>query len=84
MQSAFGVLRNGQQIEQSVELHDCDFFSVDEYQFYFKEGKIYFDQTGLRINKIPVHEIRHCVNELEYPLFNRNTRIIKQLPDDKI
>ena len=84
VQSAFGVLRNGQQIEQSVELHDCDFFSVDEYQFYFKEGKIYFDQTGLRINKIPVHEIRHCVNELEYPLFNRNTRIIKQLPDDKI
>ena len=77
-------MRNGQQIEQSVELHDCDFFSVDEYQFYFKEGKIYFDQTGLRINKIPVHEIRHCVNELEYPLFNRNTRIIKQLPDDKI
>ena len=84
VQSAFGVLRNGQQIEQSVELHDCDFFSVDEYQFYFKEGKIYFDQTGLRINKIPVHEIRHCANELEYPLFNRNTRIIKQLPDEKI
>ena len=84
IKSAFGVLRNGQRIEESVELHDCDFFSVDEYQFYFKEGKIYFDQAGLQVKNIPVHEIRHRVNGLKYPLFNRNTRIKKQLPDDKI
>ena len=63
---------------------DCDFFSVDEYQFYFKEGKIYFDQAGLQVKDLPVHEIRHRVNGLKYPLFNRNTRIKKQLPDDKI
>ena len=31
-----------------------------------------------------MHEIRHRVNGLKYPLFNRNTRIKKQLPDDKI
>ena len=55
IKSAFGVLRNGQRIEESVELHDCDFFSVDEYQFYFKEGKIYFDQAGLQVKNIPVH-----------------------------
>ena len=84
IKSAFGVLRNGQRIEESVELHDCDFFSVDEYQFYFKEGKIYFDQARLQVKNIPVHEIRHRVNGLKYPLFNRNTRIKKQLPDDKI
>ena len=84
IQSSFGVLLNGQRIQKTADLHDCDFFSVDEYQFFYKNRKVYFDINNMEVRNIALHEIRHQVNNLKYPLFNRNTRIKKQLPDDKI
>ncbi len=84
VQSEYGVLLNGQNIQGTVELKDNDFFSVDEYQFYYKEGKIYFDKSGLEVNGVLLYEIQHPVNELRYPLFNRNTRIIRKFSDEKI
>lgn len=75
--SKYGVFVNGQRISNSQVVTDYSFFSVLGYSFYLKDNFIYYDNTyKIQINKglqgEPLHRTGSC---LEYPKFNRNTRL---------
>ncbi len=75
--SKYGVFINGQRIMRSQPISDYMFFSVLGYSFYLKENFIYFDsslkiQLNNNLHAEPLHRIGSC---LEYPKFNRNTRL---------
>lgn len=82
--SEYGVYLNGRKMQQKTELKDCDFFSVAEFHFYYRDRKIYFDKENLEVANGEIKELSVQSNQFHYPLFNRNTRIRKQLSDEKI
>lgn len=75
--SKYGVFVNGQRIMRSQPISDYMFFSVLGYSFYLKDNFIYYDcalklQLNNNLHGEPLHRIGSC---LEYPKFNRNTRL---------
>lgn len=81
----YGVYVNGIKVQASAELCDYDFFSFHQYSFYFKEGKIYTSKSsGIEVQTSGFSDIINSKSHLEYPKFNRNTRIKSIVPDDKI
>lgn len=81
----YGVFVNGERISGQKEIRDYDFFSIAGYSFYFKHGKLYttlsenMHISGLRESK----EVGYST-VLEYPKFNRNTRIQYEIPAEEI
>lgn len=82
--SEYGVYLNGRKMQQKTALKDCDFFSVAEFHFYYRDRKIFFDRENLEVANGAIKELSVQSNHFRYPLFNRNTRIRKQLSDEKI
>lgn len=82
--SDFGIYVNGQQFSGKTKLSDCDFFSIAEFSFYFKGGKVYFDKNNVKINNLNVEVINNENNTLQYPLYNRSTRVRRKFSDEKI
>lgn len=82
--SEYGVYLNGRKLMNKTELKDSDFFSVAEFHFYYKDRKIFFDRENLKVANGEMKEVSTHTNNFHYPLFNRNTRIKKQLSDEKI
>lgn len=82
--SEYGVYLNGQKMSQKTQLKDYDFFSVVEFHFYYRDKKIFFDKENLLVADGRMKELNIHTNQFKYPLFNRNTRIRKQLSDEKI
>lgn len=81
----YGVYVNGIKIQDSAEINDYDFFSITYFSFYYKDNKVYLSKS----NNIEIHtsgfsDIINSKSHLEYPKFNRNTRIKSIVPDDKI
>ena len=82
--SEYGVYVNGQKISQRTKLSEHDFFSIEEFSFYYKDNKLFFDKNNLLVADDKVKELNVHTNNFKYPLFNRNTRIRKKLSDEKI
>ena len=83
--SQYGVFVNGKRIEGSVELHSYDFFSVADFGFYYKEGKLYTDKTAsLEFHGLQFTDIKSKQSSLKYPEFHRNSRIHVKLNDEGI
>lgn len=82
--SEYGVYLNGRKMQQKTALKDCDFFSVAEFHFYYRDRKIYFDRENLEVANGAIKELSVQSNTLKYPLFNRNTRIQKRIATDTI
>lgn len=83
--SLYGVYINGTKLTKaSCELKDYDFFSMANYHFYYKQNKLYtnVDET-MRVIGLTYHTSK-TESVLEYPLFNRNTRINTVLPTTAI
>lgn len=81
----YGVFVNGERIIKQKEIKDCDFFSVVGYSFYFKQGKLHTTVSdNIHISDLP--EVRGEIQStvLEYPEFNRNTRIQYEIPKEEI
>jgi S-DNA-T family DNA segregation ATPase FtsK/SpoIIIE len=81
----YGFYINGVKAKNVAEIHNYDFFSIMGFSFYFKEERIYTSKS----NKIEIHtsgfyDITNSKSHLEYPKFNRSTRIKSVVPDDKI
>ena len=83
--SRYGVMYNGRRIAEPTILKDCDFFSIANFYFYFKDERLYFSKVAdIAFSGIShTDEVGHCVTS-EYPLFNRNTRIKTVLDTEKI
>lgn len=84
LHSEFGVYQNGQSVRGKVRLADYDFVAIADFSFFYKEGCIYFDREGVDIQNIKAEEQQPSKNSLVYPLFNRSTRLLCQLPEKEI
>lgn len=80
----YGIWVNGIPVKEKCVIHDCDFISIADYQFYYKNHFLYTDiNEKIRVNGITVS--RDGENScFEYPLFNRNTRIASKVPTEPI
>lgn len=83
IQSAFGVCRNGRQMQGEELLEDCDFISVADASFYYKEDLLYFDGRGIRAQGCKFMETTPH-SSFPYPLFVRNTRVQSRIEEEPI
>lgn len=80
--TVYGVYHNGKKADTGEEIKSGDFFSVSDYSFYYKNGKIWTEIrgdmgiTGLSFSDAPGHG--------DYPKFSRNTRLKTVVCDDEI
>ncbi|MBQ7582343.1 MAG: hypothetical protein IJU25_05945, partial [Lachnospiraceae bacterium] len=84
--SSYGIYKNGQRMQDgTATIHNRDFFSLGEYSFYYKDRLLYTTQSsGLTVNQMPSAIVRESKSALEYPKFNRNTRVLVKIPDEEI
>lgn len=83
--SKYGVFVNGVKINQSVELHNYDFFSIVGFSFYYKFGKLYTsDVNNMKISGLTSKPVSIHSTHFEYPKFNRNTRVQYVIPEDDL
>jgi S-DNA-T family DNA segregation ATPase FtsK/SpoIIIE len=81
----YGVYVNGIKIQDSAEINDYDFFSITQFGFYYREDKIYTSKSSnIEVHTSGFSDIINSKSHLEYPKFNRNTRIKSIVPDDQI
>ncbi len=83
----YGVFVNGRLVNKQKELHEYDFIFILEYAFYFREGHLYTDLSdanSIIINNLKPEKILEQKSTLEYPKFNRNTRVKTILSTDPI
>lgn len=85
IRSQYGVYRNGKQVESNTELKSYDFFSIANFSFYYRDGRLYTDRSS----KIVFHGVQFADfaegnGALQYPQFHRNTRIQIKQNEEKI
>lgn len=81
----YGLYVNGLKVRQKSEIKDYDFFSILGFSFYYKEGKLYTSSmSSMDIPSLLYGVKGDAKSHFEYPKFNRNTRIISLIPDEKI
>ncbi len=78
----YGVFHNGKRAENEEEIKNGDFFSISDFFFYYKNGKLWTKiREGLRINQLG---FKDQLIQNNYPKFDRNTRIKTVLTEEKI
>lgn len=81
----YGVYVNGVKIQGQADLNNQDFFSIANFSFYYKNNKLYTSiGNNIRFNAISHKEARMQKSAFTYPRFNRNTRVISVLPNEKV
>jgi S-DNA-T family DNA segregation ATPase FtsK/SpoIIIE len=81
--SPYGVYINGKIIEKKKELSDCDFMTVSNCSFYYRDEKLFFDDKNIKINNFAVYKINED-SSFSYPQFVRNTRKKINIVTDEI
>ncbi len=80
--STYGMYYNGKKVENVVCIKDGDFFSMSDYYFYYKNGRLWTEiRPDIEINNL------NYVDKPElnsFPRFNRNVRIKTIIDDRKI
>ncbi|WP_428909705.1 type VII secretion protein EssC [Niallia sp. Krafla_26] len=81
----YGVYVNGSRIQKKQELQESDFFAIVRYSFYYKKGKVYTSaNSDLKIKQLDYQDVFEQTSHLEYPKFNRNTRIQYEIPEQDL
>lgn len=78
--SEYGVYVNGSKSANSAVIKNYDFFSVADYSFYIKNMQFY-TSVNTRINGLAFVDV---LQKNGYPKFNRNTRVMTVINDEKI
>lgn len=80
--SEYGVYHNGKKVEQREVIRNGDFFSIADYFFFLKNGKLRTEiRNDMSINGLSYRDFPVCNN---YPVFGRNTRLKTVVCEDKI
>ena len=79
-QCSCGVYHNGKKAVNKEAIKNGDFFSIADFSFYYKNGKIKTEKT-VGVNGLSYRDKQSRIN---YPKFNRNTRVNIVLDDEKI
>lgn len=83
--SQYGVFLNGRKLESSKELKNYDFFSIANFGFYYKDGKLYTDKKAtLEFHGLSFTDISDGNSNLNYPKFHRNSRIRVKMNEEEI
>lgn len=78
--SEYGVYVNGSKSANGAIIKNYDFFSVADYSFYIKDMQLY-TSVNTRINGLSFVDV---LQKNGYPKFNRNTRVMTVINDEKI
>ena len=82
LETVYGVYHNGTLVTERAHIEEGDFFSVANYSFYYKNRKLFTQQSqGIRANGIQYTDSR---SRGEYPKFKRNSRVQTILDETKI
>ncbi len=85
LKSKYGVYVNGVRIRKGILLHEYDFFSLDKYKFFLKGNRLYTtSETSIQIRGLSERLEKDSASHLEYPKFNRNSRVQTKVCEDKI
>ena len=83
--SRYGVFVNGSRISKQKPISDGDFFSIANFSFYYKGGKLYTDESrNVQLNGLESQSLNQQSTHLTYPNYTRNTRIEYCLPEAEI
>ena len=84
--TTYGIYLNGFKMAGDKECIDnMDFFMLDGYGFYLKNDKLYTSiRDSMVITEMKYQDNRKNSNQMKYPKFQRNTRVISVIPADKI
>ncbi len=81
----YGITHNGTILQDEVMLQDCDFFSVADYRFYYKEGQLYVPSSDhLQLNGLHAECTEFSGEALTYPKFSRSSRLLPALNEEEI
>ena len=84
-QSQYGVLHNGKPLVGEAILCDYDFLSIADFSFYFKNGILFTTSLGnVKINGLESTTLANDSLTLNYPLFNRSSRLKIKLNEEEI
>ncbi len=80
--TTYGIYHNGSKVKNTCVIKNGDFFSISDYIFYYKNDDLWTEiRDDMRINGLSYEDYP---NQNQYPKFNRNTRIMTVLNEDKI
>ncbi len=80
--AAYGVYHNGNVVKDGAQIGDGDFFSIGDFSFYYRDENLFTQiRNELRENGIPYTDAAY---RGDYPRFNRNSRVMILLDDEKI
>lgn len=82
--SKYGININTHTIKGKEIVNDYDFVIIGGMTFFYKERKLYFDSGEIVGTNLELGVVDKRKNSFKYPLFNRNTRTIEQVSEEKI
>ncbi|MBD7912319.1 MULTISPECIES: type VII secretion protein EssC [Clostridium] len=80
----YGVYINTEKIKEKKKLNNYDFFIIVGHYFYLKDHKLYTDKDERMHIKALNYVDEKIINSMEYPKFNRSTRIKYKELDNQI
>lgn len=81
----YGIYVNGLRIQDEEEISDYNFFSIIGNSFYFKYGKLYTQKSArMSCDTIPNEIKPESDGRFQYPVFNRNTRVVIPVPTEPV
>ncbi len=84
-ESVSGVYINGKQVIGVNQIKDNDFISCGPYSFYYCESYLYVTNSdNITSYSVPLEKVLESESALEYPKFNRNTRVKTVLSKEPI
>ncbi len=78
--TTYGIYINGKLAKNGETVKSSDFFSISDFSFYYKNGKLRTSKN-VRVSWLNYFD---DTNKNNYPKFNRNTRIKTVLDEEKI
>ena len=83
--SKYGVYVNGSRITNQKAIQSCNFISIANFSFYYKEDKLYTSTSNkMKLNGLVSNQVSQQSTHFEYPNFIRNTRVQYALPETEI
>ena len=81
-----GIYINGNRLVGNTGVvYDRDFFMLDGSYFYLRQGRLYTSLYDYKIiNGLPFVDLVESKSQFKYPRFERNVRIIRNVPDKGI
>ena len=82
LSTQYGVYLNGKKIDKECAINNCDFISIADFSFYYKDKKLWTEIDD-HIKCVGL-EYQDKEKKNDYPKFNRNTRIKHVLSEEQI